>query len=557
MNTINKILASLSLGVMALGMGSCVNDLDLNPSDPSQITSGDFKKDPMGYMDKVLGDVYMSFCVHGPNNNSQVHDFDGGMSTFQRAIFNLEEVPTDEACWLSASDAPINALNVGPVGAENRAVFGAYSRLMINVALCNDFIQSVNDNIFGLKEPEHFAEAEEGVRECKILRSACYFYLISLFGNVPYADEHLEMGKVAPQLTSTEVFDRVTKTLEDVVAEYNENPGRDRYGFVGKDLAQGLLVKFYLNAKVFTGTERWSDCVRVANELIAEHRGTGFQGSGLAFHYLQNFAANNDQLAVGGSNAVSEILWVIPEEYPNLKSYGGSTLMLLGWINPDLATNYFNAGNGWRCMVAREQFSRRMAWDDSSCQTSADERLTNWQTAAQGFAIENPNLDSNSYESNGYLAVKLRNYNMNDNGEYDLSFRPAFNKDDYVSCDWPMLRLAEIYLSAAEAMMNVNGGNATADALAYVNLIRERAGLQPWALQDLNLSTLQDERQRELYTECTRRTDLIRYGKWISGYNWNWKNGVESGADFPEYFKLYAIPPEVVSQAGYTQNPGY
>ncbi|MCM1021611.1 MAG: RagB/SusD family nutrient uptake outer membrane protein [Muribaculum sp.] len=555
MNTINKILASFTVGAMALGFGSCVDDLDLKPSDPSQITSGDFSKDPRAYMDRVLGDVYMSFAVHGPNNDSQVHDFDGGMSTFQRAIFNLEEVPTDEACWLSASDAPINALSYGPVSAENRAVFGAYSRLMINVALCNDFIQSVNDNIFGLKTDQDLADAQEGVRECKILRSACYFYLINFFGDVPYADEHLGMGKVAPQISRSDAFDRVTKTLEDVVAEYNTNPGKNRYGFVGKDLAQGLLVKFYLNAEVFTGTPRWSDCVRVANELIAAHKGAGFNGSGLANHYLQNFAANNDELAVGGANAVSEILWTIPEEYPNLKSFGGATLMLLGWINSDMATNYFNAGNGWRCIVAREQFSRKMAWDDSNCKTSSDERLANWKTAADGFAIDNPTLDQADYESNGYLAVKLRNYNMDDAGNYDLSYRPPFSGDDYVSCDWPMLRLAEIYLSAAEAMLH--GAGSTNDALTYVNLIRQRAGLQPWQQHDLTLESLQDERCRELYTECTRRTDLIRYGKWCSGYTWNWKNNVASGADYPDYFKLYAIPPEVISQAGYKQNYGY
>lgn len=555
MKTINKILAFIGIGVMALGTGSCVNDLDLMPSDPSQITPGNFPDDPMGYMDRVLADVYLSFAVHGPNNNSQVHDFDGGMSTFQRAIFNLEELPTDETCWLSTDDAPMNALSFGPVSAENRAVFGAYSRLMINVALCNDFIQSVNNNLFGLKTEEHYAEAEECVRECKILRSACYFYLINFFGNVPYADEHLGMGKVAPQIDRADAFDRVTRTLEEVVEQYNTTPGKARYGFVGKDVAQGLLVKFYLNAEVFTGTPRWADCVRVANDLIAAHKGPGFKGSGLAHHYLQNFAANNNQLAIGGTNPVNEILWVIPEEYPSLKSYGGSTVMLLGWINPDMATNYFNAGNGWRCMVAMEQFSRKMAWSDAECTTSNDERLANWRTSKNGFAIENPTLNQSDYETNGYLAVKLRNYNMDDNGNYDLSFRPPFNKDDYVSCDWPMLHLSEIYLSAAEAMLH--GAGSPVDALAYVNLIRERAGLDAWQQSDLSLETLQDERCRELYTECTRRTDLIRYGKWCTGYTWNWKNGVASGADYPEYFKLYAFPPEVVSQAGYKQNPNY
>ena len=272
MKTINKILAFIGIGVMALGTGSCVNDLDLMPSDPSQITPGNFPDDPMGYMDRVLADVYLSFAVHGPNNNSQVHDFDGGMSTFQRAIFNLEELPTDETCWLSTDDAPMNALSFGPVSAENRAVFGAYSRLMINVALCNDFIQSVNNNLFGLKTEEHYAEAEECVRECKILRSACYFYLINFFGNVPYADEHLGMGKVAPQIDRADAFDRVTRTLEEVVEQYNTTPGKARYGFVGKDVAQGLLVKFYLNAEVFTGTPRWADCVREIGRASCRER---------------------------------------------------------------------------------------------------------------------------------------------------------------------------------------------------------------------------------------------------------------------------------------------
>lgn len=90
-----------------------------------------------------------------------------------------------------------------------------------------------------------------------------------------------------------------------------------------------------------------------------------------------------------------------------------------------------------------------------------------------------------------------------------------------------------------------------------MNYIRERALLSPWTSGELSLNSLQDERCRELYTENCRRTDLIRYGKYISGYNWNWKNQVPGGADLPAHFNLYPLPSSIVYLGGYTQNPGY
>ena len=121
--------------------------------------------------------------------------------------------------------------------------------------------------------------------------------------------------------------------------------------------------------------------------------------------------------------------------------------------------------------------------------------------------------------------------------------------------DYAVIRLAEIYLSAAEAILN--GGGDKGKALEYVNYIRERAGLQAWGAGDLTAVALQDERCRELYTESVRRSDLIRYGKWISGYTWNWKNNVKGGADFNSNFTLYPLPSSTVELAHYEQNTGY
>ena len=89
--------------------------------------------------------------------------------------------------------------------------------------------------------------------------------------------------------------------------------------------------------------------------------------------------------------------------------------------------------------------------------------------------------------------------------------------------------------------------------MKYFNYFRERAVIP--AYTTLTLEELEKERQRELYTECNRRTDLIRYGKWISGYNWDWKGRVKEGTDLDPNFIVYPLPASEVKKYGYTQNP--
>ncbi len=555
MKTLNKILLSAGVVLTAMTMGSCVDDLDLMPTDPNSTTPGNFSEDPGKYMDQVMADVYLQFAVHGVNNSASVSGFDGGMSTFQRSMFILEEIPTDEANWLPA-DADYGAFQYGIVAANSRVILGTYSRFMINATLCNDFIQSrehfaVNDELT--------AKFEEYVRQCKILRSACYFYLIDCFGNVPYADENTPTGSVPAQLPRAEVYNKVVQVLEDVVAEYGDNAVEPAYGYVGKEVAEALLVKFYLNAEVYTGTPAWDKCLAHAKNIIARHQGEGFNGSGLANFYNQLFAANNEQYATGGAG-VNEIIWTIPQDATNLVSWANGTFMLdafIGDAGKDESWNCtkarYNAGDAWKCMTARKEFVQKFEWDDAACSQTADTRTEGWCTSAHNFSIENTVLDQDHYGENGYIPVKFSNYAIDANGSIDQANSPVATAQ--IGTDYPMIRLAEIYLSAAEAILN--GAGSRDEALTYVNFIRERAGLNAWNGADLTTESLQDERCRELYTEGTRRSDLIRYGKWISGYTWSWKNQVAGGADFNSNFNLYPLPSNIVTLAGYQQNPGY
>ncbi len=607
MKRLNKYFISMGIAASALAMGSCIGDLDLLPSDPREITAADFAKDPEGYMNQVLGDVYMQFATYGANGNASVNNFDGGMSTFQRAIFNLEEVPTDEADWLPQDDVDFATLQYGTVAPNNKVLVGTYGRLVINISLCNDFIQTVRKGYFHLNTPELQAMADDYIRQCRVLRGGCYFYMLSLFGNVPYADENSTIGSVSPQLTRAEVFDRVVADLEEVSKSYAEKPSTTHWGFVGQDACDAILAKLYLNAELFSGTPQWAKCLEKANAVINRLKGPGFQGSGLAEHYHNLFAANNRDYAIGGANAVNENIWVIPSSEAHLKNYSGATLLIEGFIasqgvqatlkepvredyekeedynkavkkyndakdwektvsythngidysfNPEskgcCLNEWYNvAQSGWKCMTAREEFVDKFDWEDDECSISNDIRVKNWMTSAFGFDKANDVLDQNHFGYNGYLPLKYTNFNLGPDGE--IIDTPK--GQDCADADYVVIRLAEMYLSAAEAILHGAGEKNT--ALIYVNYIRQRAGLAPWESDDLDLNTLQDERARELYTENCRRTDLLRYGKYLSGYTWSWKGGVREGADLPPTAGLYPLPSTVVNLAGYKQYPGY
>ena len=132
---------------------------------------------------------------------------------------------------------------------------------------------------------------------------------------------------------------------------------------------------------------------------------------------------------------------------------------------------------------------------------------------------------------------------------------------DHADTDFPLFRLAELYLNYAEAAIR-DASVDQAKALGYLNKVRERAyGSNEGnytALPDLN--EMLRERGRELYWEGQRRTDLIRFGKFTSGdYLWPWKGGVAGGKKVDDKYKLYPIP-EADRQANpenIKQHPGY
>ena len=588
---INKYLLGAAAFAMA-GLSSCVGDLDQLPKNPTDLTPDQFANNPKEYIGGALGKCYSGIAISGQDGpgESDISGLDNGRSCWSRAIFMLNEFTTDECLWIW-KDSGVFDLCTGTWSSNNENVFGTYSRLYTHIAVCNDFIRlSRNLGDYGISTGNgdnqvSQAELDQFVLEARALRGLSYFYVLDLFGNAADAWDNQVTGEEPPYITRTDLFNKVTADLEDVLANFNES---GVYGRIGKDAVEALLAKFYLNAEVWTGSARWQDCWTHCQNVINRHKGGGFEGTGLAMDYLSLFCANNDMFAPGGSlKQQNEILWNIPYAYQGTvtstdgtqhnvgltQSYGGTSFLILAAISDQTTAKpgWFGINGQWTCMHARPEFAQKFSFSNGESQ---DGRTWLWFTENDGFSMAN--TDFSTYK-NGYVPNKFTNVNCNADGTmprwrdpetglpragvYDPS-----NPDNYgiaanatfADTDYPVIRLAEIYLTAAEAYVRGNVGSQT-EALDYVNAVRRRAGVGNWNAAELNANNLIDERARELYWENNRRTDLVRAGMFTSRYNWSWKNNVESGASISDHMNVFPIPTSVINSyaSEYPQNPGY
>lgn len=155
--------------------------------------------------------------------------------------------------------------------------------------------------------------------------------------------------------------------------------------------------------------------------------------------------------------------------------------------------------------------------------------------------------------TNGYAISKWKNV---------TSTGQAGSYAKHVDTDFPMFRLADVYLMYAEAVLRGGSGGDVATAVNYINQLRERAYGDAGGnitSADLNLDFILDERARELYWEAQRRSDLVRFGKFSGdGYLWAWKGAEKEGKATDAKFNIYPIPAaDVIANINLKQNTGY
>lgn len=513
----NLKIAALVLG-LTFSTTACIDDLRQEPI--TEITSASLYKDFNNY-NNLLAKLYGGLAVGGQSGGDgggDIADIDGGFSNYMRLLYTMQVITTDEAVigWNDGTLHEFHKMIWTPTNEFNNAM---YYRLYTEISFCNEFIRNTTDEKLAANgiSGTNLDEAKAMRAEAKFLRAQSYYHLLDLYGNVPFVDE-TTLGALPKQIERADLFKYVEKELLDA-ADALKAPKANLYGRVDKAAAWSLLARLYLNAQVYTGTARYADVITYTEKVI----GAGYS---LNSKYENLFLADNNV------NNPENIFSVV---YDGLKTQtnGGTTYLVHAAVGGSMNPADFGINGGWGGIRTTSAFVKKFEAGDmrgrfyTKDQTLEINDLGNW--------------------NDGYAFIKYKNIKSNGT---------AGAHDNWVETDLPVYRLGDIYLMYAEAVARGAGGSMT-KAVDYVNALRKRAGAS--TISVITPDFILDERARELSWEMTRRTDLIRYGKFTtSAYLWPWKGNVKEGVAVGQHRNLFPIPNnDLVVNPNLKQNPGY
>ncbi|WP_291125425.1 RagB/SusD family nutrient uptake outer membrane protein [Dysgonomonas sp. UBA7698] len=529
--TKNLIAVSFTAMIM-LGTFSCLDDLDRFPT--NDITSKEVYKSLAGHK-SVMAKVYGAYAMTGNSENLAEADIvlgDGSSPDFLRTFFNLQSLTTEEAIngW---TDNGITDLNFNTWSASNANIQGLYIRSMYQITVANEYLRESTDSKlaeYGISDANDIKEIQYFRAEARFIRAFQYWVLMDLFGNPPFVDENSPVGKfLPPQIKRADLFNYIESELLDIETKLKDAK-QNEYGRADKAACWSLLARMYLNAKVYTGVEKYTQAATFSKKVI----GSGYS---LKPSYEELFLADNHL-----NNP--EVILSINYDGQKTKGYGGMTFLINSSFKPtreDISgvnyQTYYGMGGqgGWFGNRTRPQLYQRF--------TNNDGRKL--------FIGTKADVDEIARFEDGMSIHKFRN--VTSTGEVGSNFYEFF-----ADTDFPLFRLAEMYLIYGEAVLR-GGEGSTTDAQTYLNKIRERAFGNTTNNIPLTLDNILDERSRELYWECFRRTDLVRYDLYTSSAHlWQWKGGVKEGIGLPSYMNLFPIPaPDLIANPNLKQNTGY
>ncbi len=523
-----KIIVAAVFSVFILA--SCAKQLDLLPK--NDVTSNTVYKNATGYK-QAFAKVYASFALtgnNGPAGNGDIQGIDEGTSDFLRLYWKAQELSTDEAV-VSWGDPGIQDFHNMNWSANNPMLTGLYYRSFYQITLANDFIRQASDANLATRGITG-ADADNIKKyraEARFLRAYQYAVLMDLFGNVPFVTDADLLGASLPkQKTRAELFAYIESELKAIDADL-VNAKANEYGRADKAAAWALLARIYLNAQVYTGTAKNTEAVTYAKKVIDA-------GYSLITDYTKLMRADNNL-------NTSEFILTINFDGLKTQNWGGTTFLTHAPIGGSMNATQFGVDGGWSGLRTTKAFSDKFT-DITGATDKRAQIYTSGQTA---------DINDLTKFTDGYAITKFKNIKADGTAGSSLV---------WTDIDFPIFRLSEMYLIYAEAVLRGGTGGDATTALGYMNTIRQRAyGNTSGNITAGQLTTdfILDERSRELYWEGFRRTDLIRYGKFVeSTYLWPWKGGVKGGTGVDAYRKLYPIPSaDISSNTNLKQNAGY
>jgi len=449
-------------------------------------------------------------------------------------LFSLQEVSSDEACvphrgpdwedggqWLRTHKHEFF---------DGEGVFNnVWNWAFGGISTCNRLIQTFEENAND--------QSDAFIAELKTLRAYYYLVLVDVFGNVPLITSFDVPEDFKPATEDrTAIYNFIETELLANVPLLSKSVDQSTYARMNYYVGQAMLAQLYLNAEVYTGTAQYQKAVDACDEII---NGGSYS---LESNFFANFSVDNsgsrenifvipyDAVNAGGFNLVQMTL-----HYESQKTFNTVDQPWNGYCSLADFYNSFESddvritggGRGYGVLLHGPQFSA----DGSRLVDGADSYYDDTDGRDVNFNPELNELEPGAHRDGG---ARLSKY------EYELGTQNTMNND------FALFRYGEILMNKAEAMWRMNSGSM--EALDLVNMIRERAGVAPFA--SLTEDNFLAERGRELCFEAKRRTDLIRFARWDDP--WWAKNQSE------DYKSLMPIPADQIAlNPNLRQNDGY
>ena len=548
--------------MLCMGFVSCADELNIKSVDPLN--------HPTYTVEGLLAKQYATLGHTGQKGPAGVADISGdeGETGFIRTVFNLQELMTDETLWAYQSNEGIAQITSMDWDKNNKRVNWAYQRLSFDITQYNFFISEQSGIL-----------SEDKIAEVRFLRALNYYYFLDLYRKAPFKDtfdDNLPTEKSGKDLY--EWLDNELTTIEPLMAEVGAYNNSENFGRADRGAAYALHARLALNSAVYTDGQikDYQKAIDYCNKILVDNAGkyelcrvakNGYSG------YQQLFMGDNDC----NPAAMKEIIFPIRQDGVKTRAYAGTSYL----VNASTITGmpYASTSDPWKCLFARVDLVKKF-FPNEDIPKATDEDLLSNPSKDQVIAKDNEKGISTAdvvaqakddralfYMGIGGCSDKVRTLTPGDaitsplNGASFVKWTnlhadgTAQHHQNFSDTDFPMFRLAEIYLTRAEAKFRLNGSQ---DGLADILEVQGRANRNLKATS-VDEQTLIDEWCREFYMEGRRRSDLVRFGLFTgSKYLWSFKGGVEKGSGIESYYDIYPIPgKEIQNNSNLHQNPKY
>jgi starch-binding outer membrane protein, SusD/RagB family len=389
------------------------------------------------------------------------------------------------------------------------------------------------------------------IAEIKAIRAFYYFMMMDLYGDIPVVTTFGDVSQPS-RMARKDVFTFIETELNTALPNLSDVVDGTTYGRPTKWMAYSFLAKMYMNAQVYTGTQRYQDALNACNQVIKSGKYS------LETDYMKVFAPDN-------GHQIKENIFVVPFDPIQAPQH----FIARYTLHPSTRNKFGIPFNPSNALVTPEDFYNLY-------NESADKRKAQWlagkQYNADGTAIiiktTNKGLDATysganptaavDYHLEHTPAITLVNEAGFSTGTDQLGLAMGVRNVKYFpdknsptrnqNNDFVVFRYADILLMKAEAMLRGATDSEGSTALNLVNQVRTRAGLAEWGAIDL--TTLFEERSREMAYEGWRRNDLIRFGKWEDAWKYKTDNRTSR--------RIYPVPTnELTLNPNLGQNPEY